>query len=401
MRGDFPILDQLIQDKPLVYLDNAATTQKPKQVIDAIRTFYESSYGTVHRGLYHLSQQSTQVYDSVRKKVKTFLNAKTSDEIVFVKGTTDAINLLAHGLVKTYLKKGDRMLISAIEHHANWVPWYELSKSVGFDIDIIPVLDDGSLDLNAFEALLQSHPKLLAIGHVSNALGTIHPIKDMIQQAHDVGALVLVDGAQAVSHFPIDVQALDCDFYCFSSHKLYGPTGVGVLYGKYDLLTMLPPYQMGGDMIESVTLDDISYAKPPLKFEAGTPAIAQVMGLGAAIEYLLEIGFEHIIPYEAGLLEYATRKFQELSGVKIFGTADQKAGVISFVMDAVHPHDIGTILDEEGIAIRAGHHCSQPTMIRFGVAATARASFSFYNTTDEIDQLISGIQTVKEVMGCL
>ena len=394
LRGDFPVLQQEVYGKPLVYLDNAATTQKPQSVIDRVHDYYMYECGTVRRGVYKLSEQSTLSFDETRRKVAELINAPSVNEIIFVRGTTEAINLVASSYGRAFFNPGDEVIISAIEHHANIVPWQQICAERGATLKIIPCNDAGELDLNAFEALLSSKTKFVAIGHVSNALGTINPIKTMIDKAHAVGAPVLVDGAQAAPHMKVDVQALDCDFYAFSGHKLYAPTGIGALYGKMKYLEMMPPYQCGGDMIHSVTLEKTQFAKPPAKFEAGTPAIAQVIGLGAAIDYLQAIGLDRIGAYEDELLQYATARMQEIPEVRLIGTAKEKAGILSFTLKGAHPHDIGTILDREGVAIRAGHHCAQPVMERFGVPATARASFAFYNTKEDIDRLIDAVHVV-------
>ncbi|MDA1353941.1 MAG: cysteine desulfurase [bacterium] len=394
LRAKFP----LISNSQIAYLDSAATAQKPKIVSDTMYEFLTKENATVHRGVYGLSQRATDRYDAVRESVRRFLNAKSTREIVFVRGTTEAINLVANGLGKAYFKPGDEILISEVEHHANFVPWQQLANSNGLVLKTIPVNDIGELDMTAFEALLTTNVKLVAIAHISNVLGSIFPVNEIIKKAHAVGAKVLIDGAQAVSHMPVDVQALDCDFYCFSGHKLYGPTGIGVLYGKEEIMTKMPPYQFGGDMIESVTLEETTFAPLPEKFEAGTPAVVEVLGLGAAIDFVTEIGFDRIHAHEMDLLLYATAALKQNPRVDIIGEARNKASVISFILEDVHPHDIGTILDDKGIAIRAGHHCSQPAMLRFGVSATARASFAIYNTRDEVDRLIDGINFVLEVM---
>lgn len=397
IRKDFPLLSQKMNGNPLVYLDNAATTQKPQAVIDRMIQFYQNEYATVTRGVYGLSQRATVQCDLVRKKCAQFLNAKSSSEIVFVRGATEAINLTATSFGKTFLEKGDEIIVSTIEHHANLVPWHQLALEKGLNLKVIPVNDRGELELEAYQKLLSPKTKLVAVGHVSNALGTVNPIKEIIDLAHRAGAKVLIDGAQGVPHLKVDVRELDCDFYCFSGHKLYGPTGIGVLYGKLELLEAMSPYQFGGEMIESVTFEKVTFAKPPDKFEAGTVAIAQIIGLGPAIDYVQEIGLDKIEAYEHELLEEATRKLLEIEGLRIIGTAGKKAAVISFELEGIHPHDIGTILDQEGVAIRTGHHCAQPTMRRFGVPATARASFSFYNTKEEIDALVEALKKVKKV----
>ena len=399
VRKDFPILHQRIHDKPLVYLDNAATTQKPQSVIDALTRYYTAENANVHRGIHTLSEQATQAYEGVREKVQHFLNAAQTREIVFVRGATEAINLVAQSYGRTFLSAGDEIVISAMEHHSNIVPWQIMCEQVGAQLRVIPFTHTGELVLNEYERLLNERTKVVAVTHVSNALGTINPVKELIERAHARHIPVLVDGAQAAPHLPVDVQDLDCDFYTFSGHKLYGPTGIGVLYGKAALLERMPPYQGGGDMISVVTFEKTHYNTLPYKFEAGTPNIAGVIGLGAALDYIQELGLNRIAAYEAALLAYATNALEAIPGLQIIGTAQEKAGVISFVLDCAHPHDIGTILDREGVAIRAGHHCAMPVMQRFGVPATARASFACYNTYQEVDALVQGIHSVVEVFG--
>lgn len=397
IRQDFPVLAQRFYDKPLVYLDNAATTQKPNAVIDRMTEFYRHEYGTVRRGVYALCEGSTRAFEEARAKVARFINAPLSCGVVFTKGTTEAINLVATGYGKVFIGPDDEVIVSALEHHANLVPWQQLCQEQGASLKVIPVNDRGELDMAAYEALLSSKTKLVAVNHVSNALGTVNPIKTIIDKAHAVGAVVLIDGAQSVSHIPVDVKALDCDFYCFSGHKLYGPTGIGVLYAKVEHLDAMKPYQYGGEMIETVTFEETTFNKPPNKFEAGTPPIAEAIGLGAAIDYIKSIGLEAIGAYEHDLLTYATAQLSTIKGLKIIGTAADKVSLISFVMDQAHPLDIGTILDTEAIAIRTGHHCAQPLMKRFEVPATARASFAFYNTHEEIDRLVAGLHKVIEL----
>jgi cysteine desulfurase/selenocysteine lyase len=399
IRQDFPVLHQEFYGRPLVYLDNAATTQKPNAVIDRMTRFYQHEYGTVRRGVYALSERATQAYEQARAKVARFMNAPISCEIIFTRGTTESINLVATGYGRPFVKEGDEVIISAIEHHANIVPWQQLCLEKGATLKVIPVNDAGELILEEYEKLLSPRTKLVAVNHVSNALGTVNPIKTIIDMAHAHGVPVLIDGAQGISHIPVDVQALDCDFYVFSSHKLYGPSGVGVLYAKLKHLDAMQPYQFGGEMIESVSFEKTTFAKAPRKFEAGTPPIVEVIGLGEAIDYLTKIGMPAIGAYEDELLRYATERVSAIEGVRIIGTAQQKASVLSFVIDNVHPHDIGTVLDREGIAIRAGHHCAQPVMERYGLPATARASFSFYNKHEEADRLAEAIQTVINVFG--
>jgi len=397
IREDFPVLQQMVNGKPLVYLDNAATTQKPQAVIDALVRYYSADNSNVHRGVHTLSQRATENYDSGRSKARQFLNAASDEEIIFVKGTTDGINLVAHSYARQHLGEGDEIIISTMEHHSNIIPWQVLCQEKGACLRVIPISDVGELLMDEYESLLSSRTKLVAITHVSNVLGTVNPIKQIVEMAHSQGVPVLVDGAQATPHMPVDVQKLGCDFYVFSGHKIYGPTGIGVLYGKAELLEAMPPYQLGSDMIKSVTFERTVYNDLPYKFEAGTPNIAGVIGMGAAIDYLTEIGMDRIDNYEHGLLEYGTECLSGVDGVRIVGNAPGKASVLSFVMDCAHPHDIGTILDTEGVAIRTGHHCAQPLMNRYGVPATARASLSFYNTRDEVDLLVKAIDRVIEV----
>ena len=399
IRLDFPILRQRVNNRPLVYLDNAATTQKPRVVIDAITRYYESGNANIHRGVHYLSQHATQAYEASRETVRRFLNAADASEIVFVRGATEGINLVAQTLGRTRVRAGDEVLITAMEHHSNIVPWQILCGEKGARLRVAPINDAGELILDEFTHLLGPRTKIVAVPHVSNALGTINPLHRMVELAHGHNAAVVVDGAQAAPHLPVNVRALDCDFYVFSGHKVYGPTGIGVLYGKAALLGAMPPYQGGGDMIRSVTFEKTTYNKIPYKFEAGTPDISGVIGLGAAINYVNEVGLDRIEIHEQDLLRYAAESLSAISGVRLIGTAKEKASVLSFVMDGIHPHDIGTILDEEGIAIRTGHHCAQPVMDRFCVPATARASLGLYNTREEIDSLVKGIERVREVLG--
>ena len=399
VRADFPILRQQVRGCPLVYLDNAATSQKPKAVIDAIVRYYEHDNSNIHRGVHYLSERATEEYEAARKVLQSFLGAARPAEIIFVRGATEAINLVAQTYGRTHVAAGDEVLITAMEHHSNIVPWQLLCEEKDAKLRVIPINDDGELVLEEFEPLLGPRTKIVAVGHISNALGTVNPVATITRMAHAKKIPVLVDGAQAVPRVAVNVQELDCDFYAFSGHKAYGPTGIGVLYGKAALLEQMPPYQGGGDMISSVTFEKTIYNKVPHKFEAGTPNISGAVGLRAAIEYLDHVGMDNIAAHEHELLEYATDAISEIPGVRLVGTAKQKAGVISFVMDGVHPHDIGTILDQEGIAIRTGHHCAQPVMERFGVDATARASFGLYNTKQEIEALVRGIQKVHEVFG--
>jgi cysteine desulfurase/selenocysteine lyase len=399
IREDFPILKQKVHGKPLVYLDNAATSQKPAKVIDAILRFYTQDCSNVHRGVHLLSERATEAYEGARIKIQRFLNAPDSREIVFVRGTTEGINLVAQSYGRQNVKAGDEVLITAMEHHSNIVPWQILCEEKNALLRVAPINDRGELILEEFEKLLNARTRMVAVAHVSNALGTINPVRQLIQRAHAMNVPVVVDGAQAVPHMKVDVHELGCDFYAFSGHKVFGPTGIGVLYGKERLLAVMPPFQGGGDMISSVTFEKTFYNVLPYKFEAGTPNIADVYGLGAALDYVNEVGLANIISYEHALLSYATEAISQIPGVRIIGTAREKAGVISFVLEGVHAHDVGTILDREGIAVRTGHHCAQPVMDRFGVPATVRASLAFYNTKQEINALAAGIQRVKALFG--
>ena len=392
IRNDFPILATEVHGKPLVYLDNAASSQHPRQVIHAIKDLYELGYSNIHRGVHQLSQDATKAYENSRATVRGFIHADCIHEIIFTSGTTESINLVAQSYARPLLKKGDEILITHMEHHSNIVPWQMVCEQTGAELKVVPISDQGELEMDRFTELLSERTKLVSVVHVSNALGTVNPIKEIIDSAHAKGVAVLVDGAQAVPHIPVDVQALDCDFYAFSGHKIYGSTGIGVLYGKEKLLNKMPPYKGGGDMILSVSFEKTEYNTLPYKFEAGTPNIAGAVGLGAAIEYVQSIGLGAIAAHEHGLLEYATSKLREIDGLRIIGEAEQKAGLISFVLDQVHPHDIGTMLDMEGVAIRTGHHCAQPVMERYNVPATARASFAMYNTFAEIDVLTEAIK---------
>jgi cysteine desulfurase / selenocysteine lyase len=399
VRADFPILHQTAHGHPLVYLDNAATSQKPKVVIDAIVRYYEGYNANIHRGVHYLSERATAEYEAARKTVQRFINAASPAEIIFVRGTTEAINLVAQTYGRVHVGEGDEVLITAMEHHSNIVPWQLLCEEKKAKLRVAPINDAGELILDEFEKLLGPRTKLVAVGHVSNALGTVNPIATIVKMAHARNIPVLVDGAQAAPRMTVDVQKLDCDFYTFSGHKTYGPTGIGVLYGKLPLLEAMPPYQGGGEMISSVSFEKTVYNKVPHKFEAGTPDISGPIGLRAAIEYLNALGMENITRHEHELLTYATDKVSAIPGVRLVGTAKEKAGVLSFVMDGIHPHDIGTILDQEGIAIRTGHHCAQPVMTRFGLDATARASFGLYNTKEDVDALVRGLEKVREVFG--
>ncbi len=397
VRADFPILRTKVHGHPLVYLDNAATSQKPQQVIDALVRYYEGENANIHRGVHYLSQIATEAFENARETVRAFVNGADTKEIIFTRGTTEAINLVAQTYGREHVGAGDEVLITAMEHHSDIVPWQMLCEEKGAKLRVAPMNDEGELLLEDFEKLLGKRTKIVAVSHVSNALGTINPLKQMIALAHAKGIPVVVDGAQAVPHLQVDVQDLDADFYAFSGHKMYGPTGIGVLYGKAALLEAMPPYQGGGDMISSVTFEKTIYNKLPHKFEAGTPDMAGVAGLKAAIEYMNAIGIAKIAAHEHDLLDYATEVVGSLPGVRLIGAAREKASVLSFVLDEVHPHDIGTILDQEGIAVRTGHHCAQPVMERFGIPATVRASFAVYNTRAEVDALARGIRKVHEV----
>jgi len=399
IREDFPVLKQTIHGKPLVYFDSAATAQKPYAVIDAIRKFHEVDCANIHRGVHELSQRSTAAYEETRTKAKRFLNARSNHEIVFVRGTTEGINLVASTWGRKNIKAGDEIVISAMEHHSNIVPWQMLCEEKEAALRVIPMNERGELILEEYQKLLGPRTRLVAVAHVSNALGTVNPVRQMIEMAHKAGALALIDGAQAAPHMKIDVQALDADFYTFSGHKVFGPTGIGVLYGKTKLLNAMPPYQGGGDMIRTVTFEKTTYNELPYKFEAGTPNIAGGIGLGAALDYVNGIGLDRIAAYEHELLVYGTEALAQIPGLRMIGTAREKAAVLSFVIDGIHPHDIGTVLDRMGIAVRTGHHCAQPVMDWFHIPATTRASLAFYNTTAELDALASGLRKVKEVFG--
>ena len=397
IRQDFPLLGEKIRGKPLVYLDNAATSQKPHVVIDTIRQFLSTYNSNVHRGVHQLSERATEVFEQARTRVQSFINAAESREIIFVRGTTEAINLVAQSYGRTHIGTGDEIVISAMEHHSNIVPWQILCEQTGAVLRVVPINDDGEMLLDEYVTLLTPRTRLVAVAHVSNALGTINPVREIIRLARRQGVPVLVDGAQAVPHLKVDVRELDCDFYAFSGHKVFGPTGIGVLYGRARLLEAMPPYQGGGDMIKSVTFAKTVYNDLPYKFEAGTPHIGGVIGLGAALGYLDGVGLDRVTAYEHELLVHATEALSAIPGVRMIGTAKEKASVVSFVVDGVHAHDIGTVLDHEGIAIRAGHHCAMPVMQRFGVPATARASLAFYNTRAEVDALVRGIHKVIEM----
>ena len=399
IRKQFPVLHREVHGKPLIYLDNAATAQKPLPVITALDKYYREYNANIHRGLHYLSEKATYEYEHARQNVQSFINAASSREIIFVRGTTEAINLVAQSYGRSRLKPGDEIIITEMEHHSNIVPWQLLCQQTGAILKVIPINDYGELKLDDYEKLLGPKTRIVAIVHISNALGSINPVKHIIERAHVHNAVVLVDGAQAVPHTSVDVQLLDCDFYAFSGHKLFGPTGIGVLFGKQAVLEDMPPWQGGGDMIKKVTFEETRYNDLPHKFEAGTPHIAGVIGLGAAIDYVTAIGVDTINNYESGLIQYATKEALNIKGLKLIGTAGEKASILSFTLENIHPHDIGTILDHEGIAIRAGHHCAMPVMDHFQIPATARASFAFYNTSAEVDQLIQGLYKCKEIFG--
>ncbi|HEX7794696.1 MAG TPA: cysteine desulfurase [Vicinamibacterales bacterium] len=397
IRADFPILQRRVHGRPLVYLDNAATTQKPRAVIDRLVRYYEEENANIHRGVHTLSVEATDAYDAARDRARRFLNAADAREIVFVRGATEAINLVARSFGATQIRQGDEIVLSEMEHHSNIVPWQMICEEKGATLRVVPITDSGEFRLDAYEQLLNPRTRMVAVTHVSNALGTVTPVAEIVRLARDRGIPVLIDGAQAVAHMHVDVQALGCDFYVFSGHKVFGPTGVGVLYGRLPLLETMPPYQGGGDMIRSVTFERTLYNEVPYKFEAGTQHIAGVVGLATAIDYLSDLGLDRVAAHEHELLAYGTEALTTIPGLRLTGTAAQKAGILSFVMDDVHPHDIGTILDREGVAIRAGHHCCQPLMARLGVPATARASLALYNTRAEIDALVSALRKVREV----
>ncbi len=399
VRQDFPILRTLVHGRPLVYLDNAATSQKPQPVIDAIDEFNAHRNANVHRGVHYLSQQATAEYDGVRERVRRFFNAASPSEIIFTAGTTASINLVAQSYGRTVLRPGDEILLTEMEHHSNIVPWQLIREQTGAVIRVIPLTDEGELRLDGLDGLINDRTRIVALAHGSNVLGTINPVRQVADLAHARGAVVVVDGAQSAPHLTVDVQALGCDFFACSAHKMLGPTGVGVLYGRSDLLERMPPWQGGGGMIATVSFERTTFAPSPMRFEAGTPPIAEVIGLGVAVEYLQRIGLESIGAHEANLLQYATEQIAEVPGVRLIGTGRDKVAVLSFVMDVAHPHDIGTVLDHDGIAIRAGHHCAQPLMKRFGVPATARASFALYNTREEVDALVAGLLKVRKVFG--
>jgi cysteine desulfurase / selenocysteine lyase len=397
IRKEFPILKEHVHGKRLVYLDNAATTQKPERVLGALDNYYRHLNANIHRGVHLLSEKATEEYEGVREKVRRYLNAASTKEIVFVRGTTEAINLVTDSFGRAFVKSGDEVLISGMEHHSNIVPWQLLCERTGASLKVAPIDENGEIIIEAYERLLSEQTRIVALAHVSNALGTVNPVKQLIEMAHRKGIPVLLDGAQAMPHIRVDVRDLDCDFYALSAHKMYGPTGIGILYGKQKMLESIPPYQGGGDMIRSVTFEKTIFNDLPYKFEAGTPSIAEGIGFGAAIDFLESLDWKNVVAHEHDLLKAATEALSLIPGIRIIGTAKNKAGVLSFVLDDVHPHDIGTILDQEGIAVRTGHHCAQPVMLRYGIPATVRASFGLYNTDEEIQSLISGIYKVKEV----
>ena len=397
VRAEFPILEQTVNGRPLVYLDNGATSQKPRRVIDAIRRYYESDNANVHRGLHALSERATNAYEGARDAVRTFLNAADRREIVFVRGATEGLNLIAQSWARPRLEPGDEIVITTMEHHSNIVPWQLVCRQTGAQLRVAPIHDSGELDMEAFDNLVNERTRIVAVAHVSNALGTVNPVRRIVETAHAAGATVVLDGAQAAAHAAIDVRALDCDFYVFSSHKCYGPTGMGVLYGRAELLEATEPYQGGGDMIRTVSFEESTWNDLPYKFEAGTPNIAGAIGLGAAIEFMSALGMDAIAAHEREVLEYATERLGELDGIRIIGTAPEKAGILSFVVEGVHPHDVGTIVDQHGVAIRAGHHCAMPLMRRYKVPATSRASLALYNTRADIDALVESLRKVKEI----
>ena len=399
IRSDFPILSREVYGKPLVFLDSAASAQKPQVVIDAERHCYEEEYANVHRGVYYLSQAATEKFEATRTRVRDFINAASDDEIVFTRGGTEAVNLVAASYARHHLEPGDEILVSELEHHSNIVPWQLVAEEKGLVIVPIPILDDGQIDMAAYRDALGPRSKIVAITQMSNALGIVTPIHEIIRLAHGAGARVLVDGCQAITHSTVDVQDLDCDFYVFSGHKIYGPTGAGALYAKAELLDMMAPYQGGGEMIARVSLEKSTFKKGAAKFEAGTPAIAQVIALKAALDYVADLGMDRIADHEHLLLEYATDRLSAIDGLTIYGTAPAKASIVSFTMADIHPHDIGTIVDREGVAVRVGHHCAQPVMQRYDIAATVRASFGLYNTTDDVDRLVDALGVVKEMFG--
>lgn len=397
-RSDFPILESTMRGKPLVFLDSAASSQKPKVVIDAISEYYKGQHANVHRGVYELSQEATDAFELGRERVRKFLNAESSDEIIFTRGTSESINLVASSYGRKHLSEGDEVIISAMEHHSNIVPWQMICEERGAKLRVIPISKEGEIDLEVYKKMVNEKTKIVSIVHISNSLGTVNPIKEVIDIAHDYNIPVLIDGAQATLHSKIDVQELDADFYAFSAHKVYGPTGIGVLYGKRDILEAMPPYQGGGEMIDTVSFEKTTYNKIPFKFEAGTPNIAGVIGMGVALEYVASIGYEAIQLHEQKLLNYATTQLQEIEGLRIIGTADNKASVISFNVDGIHPYDIGTILDKLGIAVRTGHHCTQPLMDYFQIPGTVRASFALYSNIEDVNKLVAGVKRAVNML---
>ncbi|ODS99638.1 MAG: cysteine sulfinate desulfinase [Lautropia sp. SCN 69-89] len=396
---DFPILSRPVRGKRLVYLDNGATTQKPEAVIEAERLFYRESNANIHRGVHWLSQHATDLYEQARERVRRLLNAASADEVVFTRGTTEAINLVAYSWGRANLKAGDEIVLSGMEHHSNIVPWQLICEQTGAVLKVVPLTDRGELQFDAFEALLGPRTRLVSVVHVSNALGTVNPVARIVERAHAIGARVLVDGAQAVAHQAVDVQAIGCDFYAFSGHKLYGPTGIGALYARREILAAMPPWQGGGDMIRTVSFERSTWADAPQRFEAGTPNIAGAVGLGAAIDYLMAIGIDRVAEHEHRLLAHATEAAQRIPGLRLIGTAPEKAGILSFVVDGIHPHDLGTILDADGVAIRAGHHCAMPVMTRFGIPGTARASFALYNDEEDVAALMAALAKAQQMFG--
>jgi cysteine desulfurase/selenocysteine lyase len=398
IRNDFPILHQTVNGRPLVYFDNAATTQKPQSVLDALSHYYSEYNSNIHRGIHYLAEKATSAFEATRKSVSDFINSESTDQVIFTYGTTDGINLISNTFGRKFIGRGDEIVISTMEHHSNIVPWQMLCEEKGCVLRIIPISESGDLDMEAFEQLLNEKTKLVSVVHVSNSLGTINPVKEIIEKSHKVGAKVLIDGAQATSHLDIDVQALDVDFYVFSAHKLFGPTGMGVLYGKRDVLEAMPPWRGGGEMIKEVTFEKTTFNELPYKFEAGTPNIADVIAVKNAVDYINKLGKKNIRAYEDELLTYATEKLSEIEGLRIVGTAKEKVSVISFTIDGIHPQDIGIMLDQQGIAIRTGHHCTQPLMQHYGIPGTARASFAVYNTKEEIDLLVTGVKKVKKFL---
>lgn len=399
IRHDFPLLDKTVYERPLIYFDNAATTQKPRQVIDRVTSYYKNENCNIHRGVHFLSQHATESYETARRNIQAYINAQHQHEIIFTKGATEAINLVAFSFGKTFIEEGDEIIISAMEHHSNLVPWQMVAQERGAVLRVIPVDDSGELDMMAFKNMLNERTRIIAVTHLSNVLGTINPVKRIVEMAHNMDIPVLVDGAQAIPHQTVDVQEIGCDFYCFSGHKMYGPMGIGVLYGRDKYLRKMPPYQGGGEMISEVTFEKTTYNDLPYKFEAGTPNVVGVLGLDAAIKYLNEIGIRNIYAYEKFLLDYITVEFLNIPWIKIYGTSEMKSSVLSFNIDKVHPYDAGTLLDKMGIAIRTGHHCAQPLMERYGIPGAIRASFAFYNTRDELDKFIDAIRQVKRMLG--